>query len=107
MYDVLRKSLVSYVTENCLPFGLLADKMTARHRKRHIMGIRVPIWDVNNSKINQDIYIRHSAVGVGSGEKLGGFWYSVTIRTTIFSWFGNGWAIYLIECGFPHAKYLA
>ena len=56
--------------ENKLPFGLLADKMTARHRKRHIIGIRVPIWDLNNSNINRDVYIRHSAVGYGSGEAI-------------------------------------
>ena len=56
--------------ENKLPFGLLADKMTARHRKRHIIWIRVPIWDLNNSNINRDVYIRHSAVGYGSGESI-------------------------------------
>ena len=70
MYDVLRGSVSSYVIENKLPFGLLADKMTAKHRKRHIMGIRVPIWDLNNSDINRDVYIRHSAVGYGSGKAI-------------------------------------
>ena len=70
MYDVLRGGVSSFVMENKLPFGLLADKMTARHRKRHIIGIRVPIWDLNNSNINRDVYIRHSAVGYGSGEAI-------------------------------------
>ena len=70
MYDVLRKSFISYITDNHFPFGLIADKMTAKHRKRHIIGVRVPIWDINNSKINRDIYIRHSAIGFGSGESM-------------------------------------
>ena len=70
MYNVLKESVSSFVIENKLPFGLLADKMTARHRKRHIIGIRVPIWDLNNSRINQDVYLRHSAVGYGSGEAI-------------------------------------
>ena len=35
MYEVLRNSIVSFVTDNKLPFGLLADEMTAKHRKRH------------------------------------------------------------------------
>ena len=70
MYNVLKESVSSFVIENKLPFGLLADKMTARHRKRHIIGIRVPIWDLKNSRINQDVYLRHSAVGYGSGKAI-------------------------------------
>ena len=70
IYDTLRTTFVSYVTDNKYPFGLLADKMTAKHRKRHIMGVRVPIWDLNNYLINRDIYVRHSAVGYGSGEAI-------------------------------------
>ena len=34
------------------------------------MGVRVPIWDLNNYLINRDIYVRHSAVGYGSGEAI-------------------------------------
>ena len=56
--------------DNKHPFGLLADKMTAKHRKRHITGVRVPIWDDNNSRINRDIYVTHTAVGYGSGEAI-------------------------------------
>ena len=70
MYQVLNASFVSHLSDGILPFGLIADKMTARHRKRHIMGIRIPIWDMNNPKINNDIYVRHSAVGVGTGENI-------------------------------------
>ena len=44
--------------------------MTAKHRKRHIIGIRGPIWDVNNPRTNRDIYIRHSTVGYGSGKEI-------------------------------------
>ena len=70
IYDVLRGTFVSFVTDNKLPFGLLADKMTAKCRKRHIIGVRVPIWDINNPLINRDIYLRHSSVGYGSGEAI-------------------------------------
>ena len=66
----MRASFVTYVTDNKFPFRLLADKITAKHRKRHIMGVRVPIWDINMSRINRDIYVRHSAVGYGSGEAI-------------------------------------
>ena len=31
MYNLLRNPVVSFVTENNLPFGLLADKMAATH----------------------------------------------------------------------------
>ena len=47
MYTVLKNSFISMLSDNVLPFGLIADKMTAKHRKRHIIGIRIPIWDVN------------------------------------------------------------
>lgn len=70
MYNVLRSSFISYLTDNRYPFGLIADKMTAKHRKRHIIGVRVPIWDMNISKINRDIYVRHSAIGYGSGKAM-------------------------------------
>ena len=70
IYNVLRGSFASYITEHRLPFGILADKMSAKHLKRHIMEIRVPIWDLNNSAINRDVYIRHSAIGYGSGEAV-------------------------------------
>ena len=33
--DILRKSFVSFITENHFPFGLIANQMTARCRKRH------------------------------------------------------------------------
>ena len=33
-------------------------------------GIDLMIWDINNSQINRDIYVRHSALGYGSGESI-------------------------------------
>ena len=70
MYEVLRNSIVSFVTDNKHPFGLLADKMTAKHRKRHMIGIRVTIWDVNSPHLNRNIYSRHSVIGYGSGKEI-------------------------------------
>ena len=46
-------------------FGLLADTISAKYWKQHVTGIWLPIWDLSNSQINKDIYIRHSAVGYG------------------------------------------
>ena len=59
-----------FVTDNKLLFGLLADKMTAKQCKCHIIGICVPILDVNSPHINRDIYIRHSAVCYSSGKEI-------------------------------------
>ena len=33
------------IITNKLPFGILADKMTSKHLTRHMVGIRIPIWD--------------------------------------------------------------
>ena len=41
-----------------LPFGVMADKMTTKHLTRHMVGIRLPIWDVRNSFLTNDLCIQ-------------------------------------------------
>ena len=67
----------------------------------------MPIWDINNSNINDGIYIGHSAVGYGSGEsileyqlkKLRGIRCSTALYEKVFHGYGNGWPVYLSDCG--------
>ena len=43
---VIRSDVSNFVVSNKLPFGLMADKMTSKHLTRHMVGIRIPIWDI-------------------------------------------------------------
>ena len=70
MYQVVKNSVIDYVINEELPFGILADKMTASHRKRHIMGMRIPIWSLDHPSICSDIYLRHASIGYGSGKAV-------------------------------------
>ena len=60
----------NFITMNNLPFGLLADKMTSKHLTRHMVGIRIPVWDINYANINKDIYVQCSCVHDLSGKGL-------------------------------------
>ena len=70
LYDVLRSSVSSFVTDNNLPFGLLADKMTTKHLTRHMVGIRVPIWDIRYPFIAKDIYVQCSCISDVTGKGI-------------------------------------
>ena len=67
VYNVLRNKISSYITTRELPVGVLADKMTVNHRTRHILGLRVPIWDIRYSNIVTDIYVQSSTVKLHTG----------------------------------------
>ena len=62
LYNVMRKDLTDFIMNRQLPIGILADKMTVHHRTRHIIGIRIPLWDISCSDIVKDIYIQCSSV---------------------------------------------
>ena len=68
--DVFKNLVVSFCYRNQLPFGLLAEKMSAKHWKVHIIDICMAVWGNKNSQINIGIYIRHSAAGYDSGEAI-------------------------------------
>ena len=48
VYNVIRSDIKNYIVNNDLPFGVVADKMTSNHLTRHMMGIRLPIWDLQH-----------------------------------------------------------
>ena len=62
VYDVIRSEIKDYITLNFLPFGIMADKMTTRHLTRHMVGVRIPIWDVRSSYFSKDIYVQCSPI---------------------------------------------
>ena len=66
LYDVTHNTII----DNKMPFGVLADKMTVSHRTRHMMGIRIPIWDITYQDTMRDIYLRHMPICSGSGEDV-------------------------------------
>lgn len=59
-YNTLSKEICNFITLNDLPFGIVADKMTANRRSRHIIGLRVPILDISSKFLFQSIYLEHS-----------------------------------------------
>ena len=62
LYDTLRNEFSGFMKANDLPFGILADKMTVSHRSRHIVGMRIPIWDISSPNIVKDVYLQCSSV---------------------------------------------
>lgn len=57
VYSSLAKTICSYIMNEGVPIGIVADKMTVNHRTRHIIGLRVPIFDINNHKLFENIYL--------------------------------------------------
>ena len=62
IYNVIRTSIKNFIVTNKLPFGILADKMTSKHLTRHMVGIRIPIWDIRSSFLVRDLYIQCSPI---------------------------------------------
>lgn len=60
VYLTLSKEICNFIISNDLPFGIIADKMTANRRSRHIIGLRVPILDINSKYLFQSIYLEHN-----------------------------------------------
>lgn len=70
MYGVLRKEICNFIVGNELPIGVIADKMTSNRRSRHIIGLRIPIFDINHESFYQSIYLEHNAVTNFTGDGL-------------------------------------
>ena len=70
IYKVMRKDLTDFIMNRHLPIGILADKMTVHHRTRHIIGVRIPLWDISCSDIVKDIYIQGSSVKHHTGDDI-------------------------------------
>ena len=64
---VIRSDIKNFVIKNNLPFGVMADKMTSKHLTRHMVGIRLPIWDVRTSYLTKDLYLQCSPINDVTG----------------------------------------
>lgn len=67
-YSVTKKEVASFIISNKLPFGIVADKMTSNRRSRHIVGIRIPIFDIDHDSFFQSIYLEHISITDFTGE---------------------------------------
>ena len=70
VYDVIRSDISQFVVSNNLPFGLLADKMITKHLTRHMVGVRIPVWDVRYASLNKDIYVQCSCLNDVTGKGI-------------------------------------
>lgn len=70
VYTSLAKAISSFIMNEGVPIGIVADKMTVNHRTRHIIGLRVPIFDINNDKLFENIYLEHHFCNDVSGRSL-------------------------------------
>lgn len=70
VHKILRQELTNFIMANDLPIGLLADKITINHRTRHIIGIRIPIFDIQRDSLFQTLYLEHQWVDDSTGEGL-------------------------------------
>ena len=60
--------ILGWMIQEQIPFGLIADKMTVHRRTRHILGIKIPIWDMENPRISKDVYLRHAVISDATGD---------------------------------------
>lgn len=72
VHSVLKKEIASYIIDNDLPVGIFADKITLNHRSRHIVGMRVPIFDISSERLFNCIYLEHNFVPDFTGKGLTG-----------------------------------
>lgn len=70
VHSVLKKEISSFIIDNELPVGIFADKITINHRSRHIVGLRVPVFDVTNPNLFNCIYLEHNFVKDYTGKGL-------------------------------------
>ncbi|GBM01691.1 hypothetical protein AVEN_271942-1 [Araneus ventricosus] len=70
VHSVLLKEIATFITSADLPVGKVADKITVNHRSRHIVGLRIPVFDINTNNLFHSIYLEHNFVNDFSGEGL-------------------------------------
>lgn len=106
VYIVLRKNIASYICNEGLPIGIVADKMTVNHRTRHIVGIRIPIYDINHTSLFTSIYLEHhfctDVTGKGLCESIlntiDKFGLSKSYLRNHLIGLAVGWPIHSIRC---------
>ena len=62
MYESVKSKFLNFIIGSNVPFGYLADKMTVKHRARHMVGMRIPIFDLKYDGIVRDVFIQSSPV---------------------------------------------
>lgn len=70
VHSVLMKDIAAYIVDYDLPVGIFADKITINHRSRHIVGLRVPIFDISSEHLYNCIYLEHNFVHDFTGKGL-------------------------------------
>lgn len=70
VHSVLQKEINSFIIDNDLPFGIVADKITVNHRSRHIVGLRIPVFDINRDNLFHSVYLEHNFVNDFTGHGL-------------------------------------
>lgn len=70
VHSVLHKEIASFIISNDLPVGVMADKVTVNHRSRHIIGLRVPFFDINSKNLYHSVYLEHNFVNDFTGKGL-------------------------------------
>lgn len=70
MYSALKDHIVDNVIHDNLPFGIMADKVTISHRTRHMVGIRLPVFDLDYPSLTKDIYVQSASVKHHDGLSL-------------------------------------
>ena len=70
VYTSLAKTISCYIMNEGLPIGIVADKMTVNHRTHQIIGLRVPIFDLKNPYLFENIYLEHQYCNDVSGRGL-------------------------------------
>ena len=70
LHSVLVKEISSYIIDNDLPVGIIADKVTINHRSRYVVGLRVPIFDMLCQRLFNCVYLEHNFVQDFTGKGL-------------------------------------
>ncbi|GBO09856.1 hypothetical protein AVEN_4070-1 [Araneus ventricosus] len=70
VHSMLLKEITTFITSADLPEGIVADKITVNPPSMHIVGLRIPIFDINTNNLFHSIYMEHNFVNDFSGKGL-------------------------------------
>lgn len=59
VHNILSQKVTNFITENDLPIGLLTDKTTVNNHTRHIIGIRISIFDMQRNLLSRTLYLKY------------------------------------------------
>ncbi|GBM44510.1 hypothetical protein AVEN_192542-1 [Araneus ventricosus] len=70
VHSVLKTEVSSFILNNDLPVGVVADKVIVHCRSHHVIGLRVPIFELNKEHLFKCIYLEHNFVDNFTGGGL-------------------------------------